>query len=91
MGQWRWAAATPVKYDRDTQEKQQNGENSFSNLHPLSWMSLNHFSPWRYFPIFNFQNTRYLDDITFIFDRCHCSSAEDNPDNMKVIQSIQTT
>ena len=38
-----------------------------------------------------FLNTCDLDDITFIFDKCRCSSAEEIPDNMEVIWSIQPT
>ena len=40
------------------------------------WGLLSQFSPFRYFPFFpNDENSGYLNDIEFIFGRCHRSWA----------------
>ena len=44
------------------------------------WGLLSQFSPFRYFPIFpNDDNSGYLNDIKFIFGRCHRSWAAETP------------
>ena len=52
------------------------------HMRHLGWRLLSQFSPFRYFPIISeLWNAGHPYDITFIFDRCHRSSAAETPDN----------
>ena len=60
--------------------------NRQANIHVLTFhgnIKLIPLIPLSYILFFEFQNTAYLMNITFILDRCHCSSAAVTPVHYK--------